>query len=1553
MKQTTRLLALSALVLAVMLGVFGAPALEAPSVAFAQGQVPAAPTGLTATRSGASTINLSWTGVSGAVRYQVYSWDSVDGWQRLDGGEDNPHTTTTFSHTGLTADRLYYYQVYGVNAQGDRGPRSNRANEVAGQNAPGRPSLTATPGYLVNVISWPAVSGATSYILYAWDQSWSQVGGTITGTSYTHTGLTAGQTYYYEARAVNASSVMGAYSAQVSATVLSTPTVTAPQSLRATGDGASPLLRPEDQQVTLTWQTPPGAGASITGYQYRYAASTATLPDTWTNAGMVMTQVITGLTNGTQYTFEVRAMSSTGEGPASRVMATPADEPDAPVLEAAEGYRLVTLSWETPDNNGAAITAYHIEMLNAQSQWVAVPSSVAGTATSYTVRGLNDSTVYTYRIIAENAAGRSSASNSADATTLAQPAQAPGPPSSITAARGNGSVTLTWGAPLTTGGSPITRYEYRYKEDTATSFGGWMSAMTELSVEVKPLKPLVLYDFEVRAVNAAGASDAVNTDNVANDLRTPLATGPTAVPQNVRAVLGTHAGTNANEGHESNAQITVSWDVVAATHNGGEVLDATTPYELCYKKSTDSDSEWMRWAGDAFSAPTSILAGARYEADHGADTSDATLLNPGTTYQYRVRAVNSIVPVGNAETCTHFDGDWSRVVSATTPVVKPSAPTLLASVTTDVPPVDVWVRNVNSLTIKWEKPASNGGAPITSYEVWVGTATGVVADDATTPDVDESLGEHLSPTVTNLPASRLEYISIGLTANTPYFYRVRATNGTGQSRMVGAWSSEQSGTTTQTEAGTPGAPAITSATPGAGGNVPVIWTAPTDQGSTPITSYEVQYQRTDDDTGATQGTELPADLDDWSDAAVGTPTPPTALTWTHMQAPGFSRFAYRVRAVNGSGAGAWSDVTGNVDVIARVADAPVLTATAVGSDEIMLQWTIPGNNGTPITGFAIQQWDPTANSNAGGWTATNLLLTGGPADDADISDEPTLTVFIVDELMAGTKYYFRIQALGGAGGTWSTADGTMAGAASATTTAGTPAMPVIMAAPGDGDDADSITVTWTAPNSGGSDITGYQIRRWDGSMWAMEGSPAAGATMYKDEDLAPGTRYYYILAAQNTNGYGPWSAAASAMTVAGNPDAPTLTAVATGADSIQLSWNVPDANGATITGYELQIWDGTAWGTTNLLGASYTETEFLSTTDGTNPLAAGTKYYYRIRALPQFAADRTTPDPAAGWSARGTSDAASATTHGDTPGRPTGFSATTVSGSTTTLTLAWTAPTDNGGSDITGYEVQIRSGGQWVTKTTLGNVATHTDTGLEAGTRYYYRVRAINSQGGGLWSAYASGTTDVGVPDAPALTATSTGMSTIRLTWNVPDDNGTSITGYVLQRWDPDATPANWAVNLGPGNDRNNLLPDDSTVTLFVDSGLASGTTYYYRIQAATAGTNGGWSTVKSATTVPGAPDRPAMVMAEADGQNAIDLTWEAAKANGSAIVRYELQVWNPATSMWDTVRNDLPSTRLSYKHSGLTAGTKYVYRVRGINRAADNGGLGKWSVIKFATTAE
>ena len=438
MKHTTRLLALSALVLAVVMAAIGAPALNAPGVAFAQGQVPDAPV-ISAARSGDSTINLSWTAPPGAESYILYAYDSVNEWVRLDVGDDFPLTATSFSHEGLTADRLYYYQVRGVNSDGGQGAWSTRVNEVAGQNAPARPVLTATAGYLQNVVTWPAVSGATSYLVFAWDGSWDE-GTPETGTTHTDTDLTAGRTIYYEARAVNANGVMSAFSRQVSAVVLSSPNISEPTLSAARGD----------QKVTLTWtaSTAP-AGQSIARYEYRHAASGETLPTTWVPVGNVLTTEVGSLTNGTTYNFEVQAVSNTGAtGNPGTASATPSTVPNAPTLTATEGYRLVTLSWDAPANNGAAITRYHIEILNTQNNWVS-ETSVPGSATSYTDRSLSDSTVYTYRVIAENVAGRSSASNSADATTLAQTRAGAGHAdchrSILTARRGEAYVA---GAPL-------------------------------------------------------------------------------------------------------------------------------------------------------------------------------------------------------------------------------------------------------------------------------------------------------------------------------------------------------------------------------------------------------------------------------------------------------------------------------------------------------------------------------------------------------------------------------------------------------------------------------------------------------------------------------------------------------------------------------------------------------------------------------------------------------------------------------------------------------------------------------------------------------------------------------------------------------------------------------------------------------------------------------------------------------------------------------------------------------------------------------------------------
>ena len=62
----------------------------------------------------------------------------------------------------------------------------------------------------------------------------------------------------------------------------------------------------------------------------------------------------------------------------------------------------------------------------------------------------------------------------------------------------------------------------------------------------------------------------------------------------------------------------------------------------------------------------------------------------------------------------------------------------------------------------------------------------------------------------------------------------------------------------------------------------------------------------------------------------------------------------------------------------------------------------------------------------------------------------------------------------------------------------------------------------------------------------------------------------------------------------------------------------------------------------------------------------------------------------------------------------------------------------------------------------------------------------MNAMGAGPRSDVVSAVATAGNPDTPTLTATAIDETRIQLTWNVPEDNGTPITGYELQRWGGD-----------------------------------------------------------------------------------------------------------------------------------------------------------------------
>ena len=319
----------------------------------------------------------------------------------------------------------------------------------------------------------------------------------------------------------------------------------------------------------------------------------------------------------------------------------------------------------------------------------------------------------------------------------------------------------------------------------------------------------------------------------------------------------------------------------------------------------------------------------------------------------------------------------------------------------------------------------------------------------------------------------------------------------------------------------------------------------------PITGYEVQYQRDDDNTDS-----------DFSDATSVTISTPNTTEFEHENVEGGTgvMWEYRVRAVNGNGAGDW---TGNddarVQVPARDPSAPMLTASAISDTEILLEWNVPQNNGTMITGYEVQQWGGTS------WDSDLLI---GDADTADT------TAFTVAMLTGGEEYFFRVRAA--PGGDWSgmTPDNATTGAASATTMTGVPGStgpdsvgqaqkrPPITPLRSHG--LPRLTVAPISPATRSRSGTAPAAVGW------AEATLADDAASYEDENLASSTRYYYIVRAVNMDGPGSWSPFLTVATTGGNPDAPMLDAAPLSVSSIRLTWNVPNNNGTPITGYELQ-----------------------------------------------------------------------------------------------------------------------------------------------------------------------------------------------------------------------------------------------------------------------------------------------------------------------------------------------------------------------------------------------
>jgi outer membrane protein assembly factor BamB len=359
--------------------------------------------------------------------------------------------------------------------------------------APGKPTgVSATGGDKQATVTFtiPASNGGSAIKSYT---AKSNPGGKVASvaapsTSITVTGLKNGTAYTFTVTATNAIGTGPASDKSNSVTPAGPDIPGAPTAVSATAGNA---------QATVKFTLPTNTVLPIT------SCTVTSKPGGITKTGSGSPITVSGLSNGTAYTFTVTATDSLGTGPASKPSkkVTPATVPGAPTgVSATAGNAQAKVSFTAPGSNGGnAITGYQV----TSSPDAAHPNGVTanGTRSPITVKKLTNGTPYTFTVTAKNKIGAGPASAASSAVT---PGTKPNAPTitGVTPDVGQATVTFT---EKSTGGSPTT-----YAVTSKPAGGTDTSAPDSLSHVVTNLTSGKSYRFTVRATNAFGSSSSTS-----------------------------------------------------------------------------------------------------------------------------------------------------------------------------------------------------------------------------------------------------------------------------------------------------------------------------------------------------------------------------------------------------------------------------------------------------------------------------------------------------------------------------------------------------------------------------------------------------------------------------------------------------------------------------------------------------------------------------------------------------------------------------------------------------------------------------------------------------------------------------------------------------------------------------------------------------------------------------------------------------------------------------------------------------------------------------------
>ncbi len=1497
--------------------------------------VPGVPTGLTAA-PGNAQVSLSWTAPSNTGGSAITDYTiqySTDGniWTAF---ADGMGTDTSTTVTDLTNGVTYQFQVFATNTAG-----TGRASDPVGatpRTIPAAPTgLTATPGNAQVSLSWTAPSNTggsaiTDYtIQYSANAgaSWTVVNdGTSTDTSATVTGITNGDTYRFR---VNATNVAG--TGESSSTADATPRTipAAPTTLTAT---------PGDAQIVLSWIAPNNGGSPITGYAIQHKPSTDAWPGTTVTIGNVTSHTIPSLTNGIQYDFRINATNVAGTGLSSGT---------------AQATPVVSIA---PDTTPPVIATPSDAITVRQNTVFTVTDALVGVTCTDTedsspiltadITNVNTAIVgsYTVTYSCTDDANNSAISQTRNVTVIGTPAA----PTDFTIQQERQQMSLSWTAP-NNGGSPITGYVIQYKVSSSAWPGTSVTLGNITSHDLTGFTNGLRYDFRVNATNIVGTGSASTVSSLVFDATPPSVVlsvaSPVASPdptslstisfiarfsEHVTGITSsdilTSSGTIQNlitpfygsfgSGGSGDGQFDAPEDiaingtghifVVDSFNNRVQIFDNEGVYVSQFGSAGSGDGQFADPIGIAINSTGYVYvpdtdnhriqifdSSGKYVSQFGSnDLGDNQLTRPqgititDTGHVYVVNTGNNNIKIfdisGNY--LSEFGNFGLTEGGFQTAIGIAINSTGHIFVTDQHRDVILIFDNAGNFLTEFGSEGAGDGQFDSPYRIAInGTDHMYVAEIGNDRiQIFDSSGNYLSQ-FDSLGSGndRFQYPSGIILGDKGEIYISDSNNNriyVQRDMHFDVINSSRGLLTVSIPAGSAQDVVGNDNVASNVVSLDVIGrpTAPTGLSATPSNTQVSLTWIPPTNNGGSPITGYTIQHKESTDPWPGTST--TIGNVTSHIITGLTngvQYDFRINATNTAGTGVSSGIVQAIPVASTVPDSTPPTITINGANPVTISiGTTYVDAGATCTDDTDSTPTLNAVSTVDDSTAGSYTVTYICVDNSNNSAQAVRTVIVI----------------------------TVPGAPTG-----------LSAVPGDR----NVVLLWTAPtNNGGSAIIGYTLQykpssaEWPGTSVIVTNIPS-----WRIENLINGVQYDFRVNATNVVGTGEASIPIFA-TPQDAPDAPTDLRATPGNAQVSLSWTAPsDTGGFAITDYLIQYSAnaGTSWSTFDD-GVNH------DTSTTVTGLTNGQEYQFQVFAVTNIG--------------QSTLSATADATPRTIPAAPTNPAANPGNAQ---VSLSWTAPTNNGGSPITGYTIQHKlSTDPWPgTSVTLGNVTSNTITGLTNGIQYDFRINATNQAGTGVSSGIVQATPR-SVPGQPTGLAATPGNSQVSLSWTAPTDTGGSaITDYTIQ-YSVDAG-TNWiAVNDGTNTDTT------TTVT-----GLTNGVTYQFQVFATnTAGTGIASDSVGvTPRTIPAAPT--GLIATPGDAQ--IVLSWTAPNNGGSAITGYVIQ-HKPSTDAWPGTTVTIGNVT-SHTISSLTNGIQYDFRINATNIAGTGLSSGTAQATPVAST--